>query len=114
MKPPVSTILKISWSISMIAIGIWWAMQAISDAGHASAVSESHHLVVLVLVLMSFPVGLGWIALISLGLSVSGTSPASDLWLAAIIWLGFFASGWLQWFVLLPQLAKRIAKGSSV
>ena len=98
----------------MIAIGIWWAMQAISDAGHANAASESHHLVVLVLVLMSFPVGLGWIALISLGLSVSGTSPTSDLWLAAIIWLGFFASGWLQWFVLLPQLAKRIAKGPSV
>ena len=114
MNPPIGSLLKITWSIAMIAVGIWWAMQAVGNAGHVSVISESHHLVVLILILLSFPAGLGWIALISLGLSVSGTSPVSDLWLAAIIWIGFFASGWLQWFVLLPQLAKRIAKGSSV
>lgn len=114
MKRLFGSILKITWSIAMIAVAIWWAIQAAANAGQVNVVSESHHLVLLVLILLSFPVGLGWIALISLGLSVTGTLPEADLWLAAIIWIGFFASGWLQWFILLPWLAKWITSKFSV
>jgi hypothetical protein len=37
-------------------------------------------------------------------------SPTNTLHATLLIWLLFFATGWIQWFVLIPSIVRRIRR----
>lgn len=77
--------------------------------------SDGVYLLVWGMVALTFPIGLlvgfGWGALAYIYYSSGGEALESSLPELILLWLVFFAAGYMQWFNWLPQLIKRFFKG---
>ena len=103
--------IRSAWLVAMIAVLIFWVVAAIHDfstAPQATEDGELHLLSVLVLVALTFPMGVVWAGLLNVGTYVLDTlhyhAEISDGLLIPFVWLGFVAVGYVQWFKLLPWL----------
>jgi hypothetical protein len=68
---------------------------------------DSQEAEVLLMMLLSYPASLLsiWVCF-----DKFGWSPTNSLHETLLIWLLFLATGWLQWFVLIPSIVCRISR----
>jgi len=107
--------LKCGWVGAMLAVLLWWLrvpIFALDSGADPATVGEDNMLAMIVLVLLTFPVGFIWALLINLlgyVFYAAGLAPFVPDWLlGTCIWLGFLAAGYLQWFRVVPLLARRV------
>lgn len=105
-------IVRVAWIIAMTAVLILW-LSAVRDL--SSQHDDAHLYFVLILVVLSFPSGLAWVALANVTSYVAFSMgyrlelpPAAEI---SALWTGFLLVGYLQWFVLLPVVYRRFRVG---
>jgi len=96
-----------------VIVLVWW-LQSYGLKGDLTQVlkSESQVYLLIAMVILTFPLGILWIYLFAgllyvlelVGINVSGKMQADVL----VLWLGFVVTGYCQWFVIVPNLIRKI------
>ena len=110
--PATSTkILRAAWVVAMVAVLLSWLSGNVSDPPATALSGERHLLALLMLVALTFPLGLAWALVLNLTAYLMASTGQAvsvpDAWLALAVWFGFFVLGYLQWFKLIPSLLRR-------
>lgn len=109
---------KATWIVAMSAVLALW-LYGISGSSHLQALTngESHMLAILLLIILTFPLGVVWaLALNFSAYFVERAAPpfvVSDTLLVLVAWGGFFLVGHWQWFTLLPSVVRWWRKHSA-
>jgi hypothetical protein len=106
-------LLKATWLLACIAV-LLWDLISCTQRMNPTLMSECSLLAGGMMVILSFPIGLLWLWLVSgaaylagqLGIDISAVLPISNL----VVWIGFVVVGYLQWFILLPWAIRLIGK----
>lgn len=95
----------------MITVLMWWISGHVSDPPELTLSGERGLLGMITLIALTFPLGVAWALALNLAAYLMEPTwladQASDVWLALLVWMGFFVVGYLQWFVLLPWLWRK-------
>ena len=122
MIPRLSAVtgIRTAWLIAMFAVLISWMAATMSSSPSASQASQDgewHLLVVLILVALTFPMGIIWASLLNVGAylldAFNYSAEFYNALLIPFVWLGFVAVGYVQWFKLLPWLCHEWKKRES-
>lgn len=102
--------IVLAWCLACILVLAWWVYTYFRSDLTDVLKTESQMYVLLGMVLLTFPSGLVWLVLFSF---VLGTLdyfgiPSRPLLLeVSVMWAGFVAVGFLQWFVYGPKMLAR-------
>ena len=105
--------LQIAWlSCCFVALAWWYITYGIRSELSEMLRAESQIQLIVVMVVITFPMGLAWayiVGLVTYGLERAGIS-ASTTWYPDVLlwWLGFVVVGYLQWFKLGPRVVEVI------
>ena len=106
--------IRTGWVIAMIAVLILWVAAAIRTStlpSQATQDGEWHLLALLVLIALTFPLGIVWAGLLNVVAymldAFNYRAEISEVLLVPLVWLSFFVVGYVQWFKLVPWLWRR-------
>jgi hypothetical protein len=109
--PALPRLLRTAWVFAMVATLIFWISDYVGGPPAKTLSGEGHLLAALVLVVLTFPIGLAWALVLNLFAYLTASTEHSDSFLdasfALAVWSGFFGLGYLQWFKLVPSLLRR-------
>lgn len=103
--------LKGIWLLACVAVLVWQVV-ACGQQSNPTLRGECSLLAGGIMVALSLPLGLLWLWLVSgatyllaqFGIEIGGPSSTADV----VVWLGFVVVGYLQWFVLLPWIIRKV------
>lgn len=109
------TVAKITWIITALALFLAAAITTTSPSDVPEAYrNEKLMLLGFVMIGLSFPSGLMWLAIVVGVDSVVGLSLArGGLTGLSIEWIGALVLGYLQWFWLLPRIVEKRRRSMS-
>lgn len=101
----------ITWLLLCLIVLLWWyytyGLAEISD----TLKNESQIYLIILMCILTFPIGFIWIYLLSLILYIAqdyicmqGTKIIDSIIFG---WLGFLVLGYLQWFLIVPSIVKK-------
>lgn len=105
-------LIKAGWLLCCICVFGWWLNKyGMNEALLPQLKAESVLLISIWMVILTFPLGVLWFISLNViyylaeltGLNLSGASTSEVI----VIWVGFVAIGYLQWFKLLPFIIKK-------
>lgn len=103
--------LKVIWLFACIAVLIWEFLSC-GQQSHPGLRAECLLLAGGLMVVLTFPVGLLWVWLVSGAgylLALFGIeSPAGPSVVDLVVWVGFVLVGYFQWFVFLPWSIQKV------
>lgn len=106
-------LIRTLWIVACIIVLVWWLYSYGLKEDLAQVLkSESQIYLLIAMVILTFPLGIPWIYLFSglqyvlesVGIDMSGKMQA-DVFL---LWLGFVVIGYIQWFVIVPYLIRKM------
>lgn len=112
----LSTLIKVAWlGLALVVLGDWLYFWAYESSNVPPIYrGEKAILLIWVMMFMSFPAGVLWYALLMFGyllLDTMGVRPEQpSAFEGVLVWLGFLAFGYLQWFGLVPRIYRKLKK----
>lgn len=106
-------LIRTLWIVACIIVLVWWLYSfGLKEDLSQTLKSESQIYLLIAMVILTLPIGIVWIYLFTgllyvlelVGINVSGKMQADVI----LLWLGFVAIGYIQWFIIAPYLIHKI------
>lgn len=100
----------ITWIVVCCGVAAWWILAA--GTADETLRGERMLLAAIVMVILTFPIGLAWWLLVSAvvyALYANGIELGrAEIALSLVAWAGFVVVGYVQWFRILPWIILKL------
>jgi len=106
-------LIRTLWIVACLIVLVWWLYSyGLKEDLSQVLKAESQIYLLIAMVILTLPLGIPWIYLFagllyvleSVGINMNGKMQA-DVFL---LWLGFVVIGYIQWFVIVPYLIRKM------